>query len=74
MVMETHDGVLTKETVKIQFIMQLTRSKTNKVIAGVCGGLEKSTGINAWLFRLVFFFGSGFWIYILMWAFIKEEQ
>jgi len=52
----------------------MRRSKTDKIIAGVCGGLEKSTGINAWLFRLIFFFGSGFWIYILMWAFIKKEQ
>jgi len=59
----------------------MRKSKTDKIIAGVCGGLEKSTGINAWLFRLIFFFGSGFWIfgsgfwiYILMWIFIKEEQ
>jgi hypothetical protein len=40
----------------------------------IANDFEKATGINAWLFRLILFFGSGFWIYILMWAFIKEEQ
>lgn len=52
----------------------MKRSKTDKVIAGVCGGLAKATGIDAWLFRLIFIFGGGFWIYILMWVFIKEEE
>lgn len=53
----------------------MRRSKTNKIIAGVCGGIGKSTQINPWFFRILFLLiGGGFWIYILMWAFIKEED
>ena len=71
--MVTKDGVLIKETVKIQFTMK--RSRTDKVIAGVCGGIGKATGINPWLFRILFLIlGGGFWIYLLMWIFVKEEN
>ncbi len=53
----------------------MKRSKTDKVIAGVCGGIGKYTGINPWLFRILFLFiGAGFWIYLLMWIFIEEEN
>jgi phage shock protein C len=51
----------------------MKRSKTDKVIAGICGGIGKATGISPWLFRLLFFFGSGLWVYLLMWIFIEEE-
>jgi phage shock protein PspC (stress-responsive transcriptional regulator) len=51
----------------------MKRSKTDKVIAGVCG-IGKATGINPWLFRILFIIlGGGFWIYLLMWIFIEEE-
>lgn len=52
----------------------MRRSKTNRIVAGVCGGLETETGINAWVFRLIFLFGGGFWIYILLLAFITSEE
>jgi phage shock protein C len=53
----------------------LKRSKYNRVIGGVCGGIGTMTGINPWLFRILFLFlGAGFWIYILMWIFIEEEK
>jgi phage shock protein PspC (stress-responsive transcriptional regulator) len=72
-VLVTTDGDLTKETVKTQYIMK--RSKTDKVIAGVCGGIGKATGINPWLFRILFLIlGGGFWIYLLMWIFVEEEN
>ena len=52
----------------------MKRSRTNRVIAGVCGGIGKYTGINPWLFRILFIIlGGGFWIYLLMWVFIEEE-
>jgi phage shock protein PspC (stress-responsive transcriptional regulator) len=70
---EITDGALTKETVKTQYIMK--RSKSDRVIAGVCGGIGKYTGINPWLFRILFLIlGGGFWIYLLMWIFIEEEN
>ena len=53
----------------------MKRSKTDKVIAGVCSGIGKSTGINPWLFRILFLIvGGGFWIYLLMWVFIEEDN
>jgi phage shock protein PspC (stress-responsive transcriptional regulator) len=53
----------------------MKRSKSDKIIAGVCGGLGKSTKIDPWLWRILFLFvGGGFWVYILMWAFIQEEN
>ena len=53
----------------------IKRSKTDKVIAGVCGGIGKHTGINPWLFRILFLIlGGGFWVYLLMWMFIEEEN
>jgi phage shock protein PspC (stress-responsive transcriptional regulator) len=53
----------------------MKRSRTDKIIAGVCGGIGKATGINPWLFRILFIIlGGGFWIYLLMWVFIEEES
>jgi phage shock protein C len=51
----------------------MKRSKNDRVIAGVCGGIGKSTGIEPWLFRILFLVFGGFWIYLLMWIFIEEE-
>lgn len=52
----------------------MKRTKTGRVIAGVCSGIGKYTGINPWLFRILFIIlGGGFWIYLLMWVFMEEE-
>ncbi|MFH2037952.1 MAG: PspC domain-containing protein [Chloroflexota bacterium] len=37
---------------------QLTRSNTNRMLAGVCGGLGKFLDIDPTILRLVFVFGS----------------
>lgn len=34
--------------------MKLTRSKTNRKLAGVLGGIAEATGINATLTRILF--------------------
>lgn len=53
----------------------MKRSRTNKIIAGVCGGIGNYTGLNPWIFRLIFIFiAGGFWIYLLMWLFTKKEN
>jgi phage shock protein PspC (stress-responsive transcriptional regulator) len=50
-------------------------SKTNKLIGGVCAGIGKKTDVNPWLFRILFILlAGGFWVYLLMWVFIKEED
>ncbi len=58
---------------------QLTRSKSNRVIAGVAGGIANFTGLDNGLVRLVtaaivLFTGPlGFVGYILAWIILPEE-
>jgi phage shock protein PspC (stress-responsive transcriptional regulator) len=56
----------------------LRRSRTDRWIGGVCGGLGKVSGVDAWVWRLVFAlftftFGFGAVIYLLLWIFVPEE-
>ena len=57
----------------------LRRSRTDRVIGGVCGGLGRHFGIDAVLLRiafviLVFAGGSGLLIYLLAWVLIPDER
>lgn len=51
---------------------KLYRSRTNRMLAGVCGGLAEYFGIDALIVRLValvlLFIGPGFFVYIIMWV------
>ena len=55
---------------------KLRRSRRNRVIAGVCGGMEEFFGISAFWFRLVFLIAllpggiPGLLIYLLCWIII----
>jgi len=54
---------------------RLTRSKTDRWIGGVCGGLAAMTDIPAWSWRLLFVLaillhGVGLLLYALMWIFV----
>ena len=56
----------------------LRRSRGDRWIAGVCGGLARATGAESWLWRLVFavFFlcgGLGLVLYLLMWLLVPVE-
>lgn len=56
----------------------LRRSRGDRWIAGVCGGLAQATGADAWIWRLVFaalllFGGAGLLIYVLFWIFVPSE-
>lgn len=57
---------------------RLYRSRSDKVIGGVCGGLAESLGIDPTVVRLilVFFFlfgGVGLLVYVVMWIVIPLE-
>lgn len=57
---------------------KLYRSKTDRMIGGVCGGLSDYLGIDPIIFRFLFvvlLFGAefGFLLYILMWIIVPEE-
>lgn len=57
----------------------LRRSKSNRMIAGVCGGLSEFFGISSFWFRLAFVIAlipggvPGIVVYILMWMIVPNE-
>lgn len=59
---------------------KLTRSRTNRVIAGVCGGLEQFFGIDAIWFRIGFLIAMlpggvpGILGYLVCWIVIPVEK
>ncbi|KKR05695.1 MAG: Phage shock protein C, PspC [candidate division WS6 bacterium GW2011_GWF2_39_15] len=57
---------------------RLYRSRTDKMIGGVCGGLGEYFNIDSTLIRIIFALllvtgGSGFLIYVVLWVVIPEE-
>ena len=59
-------------------INRLRLSDRDKWIAGVCGGVAAVTGVEAWIWRLIFVLGllaGGFTavLYIILWIFVPRE-
>ena len=57
----------------------LERSRSNRVIAGVCAGLASYFNIDIALMRVLFFVAAlcgsfGFWMYIILWIVVPEEH
>jgi phage shock protein C len=60
---------------------RLTRSRTDRKIAGVCGGLARYFGWDATLVRLVYVVASvvsagfpGIAVYVLLWVLMPKED
>ncbi|MEO6408435.1 MAG: PspC domain-containing protein [Burkholderiaceae bacterium] len=56
----------------------LRRSRDDRWLGGVCGGLAQATGMAAWLWRLVFVLfvlcaGAGGLVYLLLWLLVPQE-
>jgi phage shock protein C len=56
---------------------KLYRSQTQRMIAGVCGGLAEYFNVDATLIRVLFlilavFGGSGLVIYVVMWIIVPD--
>lgn len=57
----------------------LRRSKSNRMLAGICGGLAEFFGISSFWFRLVFVLAlipggvPGILVYIIMWMIVPSE-
>jgi phage shock protein C len=54
------------------------RSRTDRWFGGVCGGIARSTGMEAWVWRLLFTVlficaGVGLLVYVLLWIFVPSE-
>lgn len=59
---------------------KLTRSRSNKMVAGVCGGLAEKFNIDANLLRIlfvvagIFAFQAGTLIYVALWLLLPYED
>ena len=58
---------------------RLSRSISDRMIAGVCGGLSKYFNVDATVVRLVFLLllflgGGGFLLYLVLWIVMPDEQ
>ncbi len=59
---------------------KLRRSRTDKMVAGVCGGIAKALGADAALVRILLVaatllgFGAGALIYLACWILMPEED
>ncbi len=58
---------------------KLYRSSSDRMIAGVCGGLGKYFSVDATIVRLVLlllliFGGAGFVLYLILWIVVPDEQ
>ena len=60
-------------------VKKLYRSNSDRMIAGICGGLGEYFGIDSTLVRLIFVFGAIFtgsalfWVYLIMLIVVPEE-
>ena len=54
------------------------RSRNDRWFGGVCGGIARSTGMEAWVWRLLFTVlficaGAGLLLYVLLWIFVPSD-
>jgi phage shock protein PspC (stress-responsive transcriptional regulator) len=60
-------------------INRLRRSRSDRWIGGVCGGIARSLGAEAWILRLLLvllalFGGTGVVVYLLLWIFVPLKD
>ena len=56
----------------------LRRSRSDRWLGGVCGGLAPLSGLPAWFWRLAFVLlmacaGTGVLLYLLLWIFVPQD-
>jgi len=62
----------------VEALNRFRRSRSDSWIGGVCGGLALLTGLESWVWRLIFvvlflFGGTGALLYILLWIFVPSD-
>ncbi len=71
-------GPGTAPTPAVQAMNALRRSRMDRWLGGICGGIARAAGVESWIWRLIFVAlflaaGSGILLYILLWIFVPEE-
>lgn len=62
----------------VSAVNRLRRSRHDRWIGGVCGGLARLTGVQAWVWRLMAVLlaawgGTGVLAYVLLWIFVPSD-
>jgi phage shock protein C len=62
----------------VSAVNSFRRSRNDRWFGGVCGGIARSTGMDAWVWRLIFAAlficaGAGLLVYVLLWLFVPSE-
>ncbi|GLY52042.1 PspC domain-containing protein [Lentzea sp. NBRC 102530] len=71
------NNVLNDATAQVK---KLRRSRNDKMIAGVCGGVAKMVGVDAAILRIILVaatllgFGTGAVLYVAAWLLMPEED
>lgn len=61
-------------------VKKLRRSRSDKMVAGVCGGVAKMIGVDAAILRIILVaatllgFGTGAVLYVAAWLLMPEED
>jgi phage shock protein C len=60
-------------------INRLQRSREERWLGGVCGGLSQISGLAAWIWRLIFIaaipcHGIGLIAYLILWVLVPQER
>lgn len=71
-------GTATTPLAKASALNGLRRSATDQWLGGVCGGLAAFSGLDTWLWRLIFALmfilgGTGLLLYVLLWILVPME-
>ncbi|RAS64211.1 phage shock protein C (PspC) family protein [Lentzea atacamensis] len=71
------NNVLNEATSQVK---KLRRSRSDKMIAGVCGGVARMIGVDAAILRIILVaatllgFGTGAILYVAAWILMPEED
>ena len=60
-------------------INRLRRSRDDRWIAGICGGIAALSGVESWIWRMLFalgllFGGASIFVYAVLWIFVPREE
>jgi phage shock protein PspC (stress-responsive transcriptional regulator) len=67
------------ETPAADALNRFRRSRNDRWLGGVCGGIAEVTDVPAWMWRLAFAAllvcaGTGLMLYLLLWIFVPEKE
>lgn len=62
-----------------QPVKRIYRSRSNRIIGGVCGGIAEYMNLDPTVVRVItalltFVMGMSLWVYLLAWLIIPEEK